>query len=97
MGRVLLVLVTGIPFVAIGAVGALLVGRWSGRSAGPVSDRELDFRERIAVLNHHTDLLERSRRASLDGDHGLANIYAEAAERVLRLAEQRNEPKDTSG
>jgi len=96
MGRVLLVLVTGIPFVAIGAVGALLVDRWSGRSTGPVSDREMEFRERIAVLNHHTDLLERSRRASLDGDHGLANIYAEAAERVLRLTEQRNEPPHSS-
>lgn len=92
MGRVLLMLVVGVPFLAIGAaLGAMFGGRWTGSSlgaGGSASDREMDFRERMAVLQHHTDLLERSRRASVDGDHGLANIYAEAAERVLRLTEQ---------
>jgi hypothetical protein len=92
MARLLLVLLAGAPFLLVGiGVGAW----WTARSSGPgpqVSDRELEFRERMAMLQHHTDLLERSRRASLDGEPGLANIYAEAAERVLRLTDRSHDP-----
>ena len=86
MARVLLVLVGAVPVFLVGAaVGAW----WSSRVATRpgVTDRELDFQERMATLQHHTELLERARRAALDGEPGLANIYAEAAERVLRLAD----------
>lgn len=87
MARLLIVALTGLPFLLIGvAIGAW----WSARRApdgSSVSDRELDFRERMATLQHHTELLERARRAALDGEPGLANIYSEAAERVLRLAD----------
>lgn len=87
MSRLLLVLLAGVPFALLGAgVGVWWTAR-SNASARPTSDRELEFRERIATLQHHTELLERARQASLAGEPGLANIYAEAAERVLRLVE----------
>jgi len=89
MARLALVALTGVPFLLIG----VWLGVWSSsrnRSGGAatVTDRELDFRERMATLQHHTDLLERARRAALDGEPGLANIYSEAAARVLRLADR---------
>ena len=90
MVRVLLVVLGAVPVFALGAAA----GAW-WQARGPtqqVSDRELAFRERMATLQHHTDLLERARQAALDGEPGLANIYAEAAERVLRLAD----PPDAS-
>lgn len=87
MARLLLGLAIGVPFFALGGVfGAWWTGR---RSAEPTtSERELEFRERMATLQHHTDLLERARRASLDGEPGLANIYSEAADRVLEMLER---------
>ena len=89
MARLVLVALTGVPFLLI---GAWLGVWWSSRSGSggttTATDRELDFRERIATLQHHTDLLERARRAALDGEPGLANIYSEAAERVLRLVDR---------
>ena len=88
MARVLLVALAGVPFVLL---GAWLGSWWTSRSSSggtTATDRELDFRERMATLQHHTDLLERARRAALDGEPGLANIYSEAAERVLRLADR---------
>lgn len=88
MARVLLVLLAGIPLVAIGfGAGMWWVGRQIDRAAAPRSARELDFAERMATLRHHTDLLERARQASLADEPGLANIYSEAAERVLKLIE----------
>jgi hypothetical protein len=94
MGRVLLALITAVPIFALGT----WVGAWWSTRSGPtrsqVSDRELDFQERMATLQHHTDLLERARRAALDGEPGLANIYAEAAERVLRLTDPPDPRRD---
>ncbi|MFP5488072.1 MAG: hypothetical protein ACLGHQ_07185 [Acidimicrobiia bacterium] len=94
MGRVLLVLVGAVPVFALGT----WAGAWWSTRAGsgrPLpSDRELDFQERMATLQHHTDLLERARRAALDGEPGLANIYAEAAERVLSLTDDPQQRRD---
>ncbi|MCB0966590.1 MAG: hypothetical protein KDB37_07110 [Ilumatobacter sp.] len=85
MARLLLAFAVAIPFLALGfALGAW----WAPRGVPTASDRELEYRERIATLQHHTELLEQSRKASLAGDAGLANIYAEAAERVLELVER---------
>lgn len=94
MARVLLVVLIGVPF---GALGFGLGLWWSGRGAAPPSPREFEFRERLAVLDHHTALLERARRAALADQHGLANIYSEAAERVLRLSYSDDAGRDEGG
>ena len=88
MARLALLFVTGLPFLAIGfGIGMW----WATRTPPASSERELEFRERMATLQHHTELLERSRQASRSGDAGLANIYAEAADRVLDLADRQRD------
>lgn len=87
MGRVLLAVLLAAPIFALGAWAGASWATRSGSGRPQPSDRELEFQERMATLQHHADLLERARRAALDDEPGLANIYAEAAERVLRLTD----------
>jgi hypothetical protein len=72
MTRIILI-VLGIA--ATGGLGFYL-GRFTGR----------DYR--VMALREHSHLLAKARRASLRKQDGLANIYAEGAERVLELVER---------
>ena len=76
MSRIILI-VLGI--VATGGVGFYL-GRFTNR----------DYR--VMALREHSRMLAKARRASLRKQDGLANIYAEGAERVLELVERPDNP-----
>lgn len=65
-----------VMFVIV-AVACVLIGYFLGR--GSNEDPQ------VRAIKAHAKLLKKARNASITGKDGLANIYAEAADKVLEI------------